>query len=390
MDQSWECRKLTMGTADHIYHWCGYYDTPLFDYSNRFLVAYQVRFQGRHPNSNDIIKIGIIDLLDHDRWIEIGESRAWNWQQGTMVQWLPGTRRVIWNDREGDRFISRIYNLENGNRAALPHPIYTVSPQGDAGLTLNFSRLNDMRPGYGYSGIIDRNRRVKRPDDDGIWAVDLNTGESRLILSLYLAKKYVGPDQPYSHWLDRWLKTYKYWFNHIKCSPDGRRFTVKYRYLIPRRREFWNDSLSHSLTCGRDGNECRYLVDKASHAMWKDNHHLYLWRENGLFLYEDTPNGGHLVRQIAPGVIRENAHVRYFPNDETRLFFDIPYKETVPLYCYDEKTGEKTLLASFANHWPASGEFRCDLHPCFSSDGCKIAISSLLDGGRQVYILERL
>ena len=45
-----------------------------------------------------------------------------------MLQWLPDSgTEVIWNDREGDRFISHILNVRTGERRCLAHPIYALS-----------------------------------------------------------------------------------------------------------------------------------------------------------------------------------------------------------------------------------------------------------------------
>ena len=65
------------------------------------MLSNQVSFEHRIPNGEDRIKVGMIDLEDNDRWIELGSSRAWGWQQGCMLQWRPGSKsEVIWNDRE--------------------------------------------------------------------------------------------------------------------------------------------------------------------------------------------------------------------------------------------------------------------------------------------------
>ena len=72
-------RVITRGPK---HHWFGYYDKLQFDPSSRFVLGMQVGFEHRSPKPDDVIKIGMVDLSDGDRWIELGESRAWCWQQG--------------------------------------------------------------------------------------------------------------------------------------------------------------------------------------------------------------------------------------------------------------------------------------------------------------------
>ncbi|MGW8180485.1 MAG: hypothetical protein ACWGQW_17260, partial [bacterium] len=85
------------------YHWFGYYDKLQFDPHNRYVLGMRVGFEGRSPRAEDSIEVGMVDLQDDDRWIRLGDTRAWNWQQGCMLQWIPGSQtEVVWNDREGE------------------------------------------------------------------------------------------------------------------------------------------------------------------------------------------------------------------------------------------------------------------------------------------------
>src|SRR3954463_14534924 len=105
-------RAITKGPK---FHWFGYYDKLQFDPTGRYVLGMEVDFEHRSPKPDDEIRLGVIDLQDGDRWTEIGASRAWNWQQGCMLQWLPGsTSQVIWNDRSDGRFISRILDVKSG------------------------------------------------------------------------------------------------------------------------------------------------------------------------------------------------------------------------------------------------------------------------------------
>ena len=153
MSQPIDVRPITSGPR---YHWFGYYDKLQFDPANRHVLGMEVDFEDRSPQPDDVIEIGMVDLADGDRWIELGETRAWCWQQGCMLQWRPGSdNEVIWNDREGDRFVCHILDVETGEKRTLPMPVYTLSPDGRRAVTPDFRRINDMRPGYGYAGLPD-------------------------------------------------------------------------------------------------------------------------------------------------------------------------------------------------------------------------------------------
>jgi hypothetical protein len=120
-------RAITRGPK---FHWFGYYDKLQFDPTGRYVLGMEVDFEHRSPRPEDVIKIGMVDLKEGDRWIELGDTRAWNWQQGSMLQWIPGSKsEIIWNDRAGDRFVSHILDVKTRKRRTLPAPIYTLSPE---------------------------------------------------------------------------------------------------------------------------------------------------------------------------------------------------------------------------------------------------------------------
>ena len=105
-------------TAGPRHHWFGYYDKLQFDPSARYALGMEADFEHRAPTPEDVIRIGMVDLADGDRWIELGESRAWGWQAGSMLQWLPqSAHEIIWNDRVDDLFVSYIFNIETGQKA---------------------------------------------------------------------------------------------------------------------------------------------------------------------------------------------------------------------------------------------------------------------------------
>ena len=56
-----------------------------------------------------------------------------------------------------------------------------VSPDGKWAVASDFRRLNDTRPGYGYSGIADPRFKVLAPEDTGLFRVDLATGKQKLL-----------------------------------------------------------------------------------------------------------------------------------------------------------------------------------------------------------------
>jgi hypothetical protein len=119
---------LTKGPG---HHWFAYYDMFQTDPTNRYVLSMQVDFKHRTPLADDRIGIGMVDLLKGGKWIELGSTTAWNWQQESMLQWRPGSNdEVLWNDRVDGRFVCYILNVNTLEKRTITSPVYNVSPDG--------------------------------------------------------------------------------------------------------------------------------------------------------------------------------------------------------------------------------------------------------------------
>jgi hypothetical protein len=376
-------RAITRGPK---FHWFGYYDKLQFDPTGRYVLAMESDFENRSPRPDDAIRVGMIDLADGDRWTALGESRAWCWQQGCMLQWLPGSKtEVVWNDRQGGGFVSHILDVRTRRRRTLPAPIYALSPDGKWALRPDFSRLQDNRPGYGYAGVPDPNARVLAPADAGIRRLNLVTGEDRLIYSFADAAKipYAGGE---------WNGA-THWFNHLLVAPDGKRFSFLHRWGV-RRPDGVMPFTTRLFTAKLDGSD-PYILDphgKTSHYIWRDPSHILAWayhpsRGDKFYLYEDRTTN---VEVVGPDVMTVNGHCTYLPGNRWILNDTYPDKErNQNPYLFDTRTGERHPLGHFRSPKEYSGEWRCDTHPRFSPDGRQVTIDSPHAGdGRQIYLID--
>ena len=374
-------RQLTGGPK---YHWFGYYDKLEFDPTCRYVLGMEVDFEHRSPRENDAIKIGMVDLQDHDRWIELGESRAWCWQQGCMLQWRPGsTSEILWNDRQSDRFVCHVLDVFTRERRTIEYPVYAVSPCGNWGVAPDFRRVQEMRPGYGYPGLPDPHRDVLAPAESGIFRVDLQTGDTRLVVTL---ADMIDVSMPGVE-----LSKAKSYFNHLLVNPDGERFEFLHRWGFPQ----WKGD-TRMLTAAADGSDLRVIDSSGntSHFIWRDADHILAWtrpagRPSGFYLFEDKTGG--TVQQIGAGAMTVNGHCTYLPGNQWILNDTYPQgkERRQNPYLFQVSSGLKVPLGHF--HLPAqyTGEWRCDTHPRFSPDGRSVVIDSPHTGqGRQLFLID--
>lgn len=365
-----EPAPVTALTSGPEFHWFGYYDKFQFDPHDRYVLGMAVDFEFRSPAPDDRIKIGMVDLRADNRWIELGESRAWGWQQGCMLQWRPGSdTEILWNDREGGRFVCRILDVKTRELRTFSHPVYHVSPDGKFALGTDFSRIQDQRPGYGYPGIPDENADVLAPEGSSIYLLNLDTGQCTDLISLSDIGRLRYRGQTVGG---------KLHFNHIQWSPDGERFIFLNRVNGNRG--------TISYTSDLTGTDIRLLGTDSSHFEWRDPEHALIWSKGAYRLHRDDGSGQNEVILKAP-----NGHNSYLPGKEWFVTDTYPRgeKREQVVYLYHVPTGTKVELGRFHLPKDYTGEWRCDTHPRLSRDGTKVVIDSPHGGnGRQLYMID--
>ena len=375
-------QRVTQGPKHHFF---GYFDKFPWDKSGRRLLAQEIDFTARQPRPGEKATLGMIELTDNNRFVPLAETDAWCWQQGCLFQWLNDSEtKVIYNDREGDHFVARILDVESGETQTLCRPVYCLSPDGRWAMSLNFSRLDRERPGYGYPGAFDPNEKVKCPGDEGIWLVDLKNNTAKLVVSVA---------QVTDAWYRSDMEDTEGWFNHILISPDSRRFAFFHRWRLKNKDGSPGWHLTHMFTANLDGTELfpLNLEEMSSHYTWISpdqiinfsNRYTAGWQ---YYLYTDRTHHTEIIgRDLFPG----DGHCSYSPDGKWMLTDSYPLEDNCRrLFLYRLSNGEAFEIGSFHSDPDYPVPTRCDLHPNWSRDGRSVCIDSIHEGSRQVYILD--
>ena len=355
------------------HYFFGYYDLQPYSADGRYHLCHKVPFVDRIPEPEDVAELGYIDLKSGE-FVKIAETTAWNFQQGALLQWY-GDDSILYNIRVGDHFETAITNIHTGITRTCPRPSANVSADGRYSLSINFSRIFDFRPGYGYSGVPDPFEE-NAPADDGIWLQDLQTGESKLIITYdRIAKEF--PQKPYCD--------HKLVVNHITFNPSGNRFLILLReFPEPRQRR-----KTLLLTSDLEGNLYKlndFNID--SHYHWKNDRELIMLygsatEQEGLYYMEDlTQKRVHIPEKA----FYDDIHCLYSPD---RRFFTgdgYPYnpEEKRTIWMYEVATDKCVELNKVATTDPANGDLRCDLHVRWDREGTKLSFDSNDTGRRTI------
>ena len=303
---------------------------------------------------------------------------AFNWQQGARLHWL-NDELFIYNDFDPSKqaYVSKVVSSVSFEHVKRFDYAVQDSYGTDYFLSLNYRRLMALRPDYGYRNLPDlTDEELKRLDNDGIWKVDYQTGEAKLLVSL----EQMCAIAPYEASSDALHKA-----NHFMISPNGSQFIFLHRYFVGQRR-FDRLMLADSLT-----GDLKLLsgYGMVSHCFWADDKTILGYmrgpENKDAYWLVDTETGSFTHFSALDGLGDGHPHVHgdWFVADT------YPDKARMQhLNLVNWKTGEVKQLGEFFHGFEYSGETRCDLHPRFSPCGKKVYFDSVFSGKRKLYEME--
>lgn len=363
----------------------GYYDKSPWDVTGRYILCLQADNTWSDVSPKSKADILLIDTENGNSIHKIAQTSAWNVQQACMLQWLGGdsSKRIIYNDYRDGTYVSVVLNTDTKEEKVISAPVYTVSKDGKTALTLDFSRLYNLRPGYGYYNVEEATKGIALPDTTCIWKIDLETGNVSPLL------KYTdfATFQPRREMLE---KGTVHKVNHLMLSPNGRRFMVLYRWFNGQRK------YTRLITCNIDGSDMYLLSDDdmVSHCYWKN--------DSEIIAYENKKNGGqgyYLMKDKTQQYIHlwskysNDGHPSYSPVDNTVVVTDsYPDRARIAdiklLRDNDIEAIDAKVIARVFAPFKYDNDTRCDLHPRWSRDGKKICFDSVFEGHRGLYYVE--
>jgi len=310
---------------------------------------------------------------------EFDNSFAYNWQQGSRLHWLD-TNIVIFNtvDKNYKQYTSKIYSIDLDKIIAqIDFPIYDTHK--NFALSLNFKRLAQLSPDYGYNILPTKKSDIENLNDDGIYYVDLKKNKNDLLISfadvIHSVENQIKKDARHT-------------FNHIMISPDGEKFMFIHRWY---QKGGKYDSL---MVANTDGSDIKCVANNGmvSHCFWKDNNTIFGYLRDDQFgnnYYSIDLISGN-KKPVGIGNIDGFGDGHPFISSDLILFDTYPNKARMQeLYLYNLENGDLEKVGEFFTPLKFYESFRCDLHPRMSEDGNSIYIDSTHEGTRKLYRLTR-
>ena len=369
---------IRISPQDGYEYFFGYYDKSPWDKNDRYMISLRTINAHKKPDSTSEAEIVVFDTMNENKMIKIGVTHSWNSQQGCRAQWLGPDfeEKIIYNDFRNNKYVSVIYNFkERKEEKVIDMPIYDVSTDGSFALTLDFSRLHNLRKGYGYANLKEETAKELCPDKICIWKIDLITGKTTGIIKYTDFKSFETREN---------MNGAIHKVNHIMISPNGKRFMVLHRWFKN------NEKFTRLVTMDVDGNNLYNLSDDdfVSHCCWKNDREIlgFLKKKdlgNHYYLMEDKTNNYKMFWKE----LNTDGHCTYSPDKKYVITDTYPNrKRLASVYLCEESDKQSKIVRVFAP-FKYDNDVRNDLHPRWNYEANQICIDSVHEGQRGLYVI---
>ncbi len=401
----------------------GYYDKSLVSPCRKYLLALCVDEINKIPDGNQVASVGVFFLEEssHD-FKKIIETRAYNWQQGSMLRWsekFPDCFYVnTFAEQEGE-YKTLLVRLDGAIIKTYP-ALYEISRNEKYGFSLDFSRLYWFRSAYSYGCIRNPSRHVNQDHHEEIIIYEMESGEKVGSILIKSVQALVGCPEASSI-------TY---MEHLMCSPDSKKLAFLYREknkgIILSHLLVFDLSTEHLKTITHGG--------RVSHFAWRGVDQIVAWaalrnsfnhiRQLRIFkpmmpfflkmyhgLIKANPKVGNTrasttftgdsyilinvntgkAHRIGVGVLNCDGHPTFSPNNNSHMLTD-KYPNKLNNYSFFLFNLESEAIFEEVKYKSDSrfddGPCRCDLHPKWDFQGRTIAVDWLVDGRRGMDLYE--
>ncbi|PXW66162.1 hypothetical protein C7964_1129 [Loktanella sp. PT4BL] len=356
----------------------GYYDKRQLSLDGKRLLACSVTSSlNKQHEPQGVMDVGWFSV-DGGGFKTLGATKAFNWQQGCMLRWVPNTedQSITFNDFLEGRFVSVLKDAGTGQTIRIrPYPSYDCSPDGKMVATCDFSRLHHCRLGYGYwqEGSNSTRAHPESNRDQLLVVYDAKTDAKLHQVTIGDAEKILGSFDDLEH----------VYINHLHFSSGSKNLV----FLL-----FWRSGTQDkmaTLVLDLDTSKLKLVTRMyMSHFCWETDASLVAWAENKIghqaYFRFDVDSGEQTEYWDEPSL--SDGHCSIARNG-TMLSDTYPDTAGFQSLFIKRPGASACQLASFKNPARFISDLRCDLHPRLSSLPDSFTFDSAHSGHRRTYLL---
>lgn len=390
-----------LSPEDGRHYFFGYYDLMPYSPDGRRHLAGILPFDYVRNGPDDVMEFG---WIEDGKFEKLFETNCWNFQQGVLGTYRKAGGNVIFYnilDKEAGCYRTVRHDLDTGKKDYSSMACGTVSQDGTHGLGINFGRVWDFRPGYGYPNLPDPYFDIPQPREDGVFLCDFDKGTTKQLFDCKtLAERFPLEGR----------ENTKMVVNHITLNPAGDRYLFLYRSFpdpnAPQRGTRWTTVL---FSGDMEGNVNFIFDEMVSHYWWEDDIHMIaycrpkgerdgVWRVNMVDgTYEEIRGDDDRPNSLRTVTGARDIHCSISPDGRFMIGDDYPdwdgYRR---LYIHELATGRtEVLLEAYSPYADnqlripnSTKDARCDLHARWNRDGSRISFDSISRGHREIFEID--
>lgn len=348
-------------TSQHLKQFFGFHDKSPWNSSGNKVLTHQLSDQMK--NIKDVlhpVEIGYIDATKNS-FIKIGETNAWNWQQGATLQWIGNTDVISYHTIDKNRVESVWHDTRSNINTRAPHEVAAIDPTGKVYASFSFLRFGHGAPGYGYPHLDTNCADLTAQDDASICLY--RTEDHQLIKRVTLNDLLVVNTSNNGF----------HYFSHTLFSPDGKKLAFFHR---------WSDKtkaiFTHFYILDIDSEKLRLIdAEDASHITWISDNEIVAFciptGKSANYYIFNVENGEN--KPLDCQAFTCDGHPHACRTQSLLVTDTYPDKYGfMHLYTYDLTKNQRKEVGKFKSPLSSRGIWRCDLHPRLSPDGRKISI----------------
>ena len=381
-----EREQITWGPKNNFFGYIGHVGTIPWNASGRYILALRTDFVDRMPSPDDIAEVILLDTENNYEAAVVDTTRGWNVQQGTMFYWNPADpeNQFFFNDRDPEtgKVFCVLFDISEGRRVREYR--FENTPVGNGGVAfdgkhfagINYARMARLRLVTGYPGAWDWTEGVSAPTDDGVFLVDVESGQKELLVSFHDLAEELRRSRPE-------IDSLPLFINHTLWNRTGDRlfFFARANFGKPGR-------LNASFTVARDGSDLRQQETHiGGHPEWDAGSRMIGAIANRQAVFDvDSQRLVELIgdRDLFPdpeGDIALSPDLDWLANG---------FKEDgkVHYVIHNRRTGVTYRAGGYDLFGRVSGNVRCDPAPRWNRTGDALLIPGMMeDGTRQMFLL---
>ncbi len=352
----------------------GFHDKIPWSPDNNYLLAHKYDIAMSLTQAESLsIEIGVVH--DGSSFQHIAKSKCWNWQQGSMLQWLGKEGLFAFNDFNRTECIT-IYNASGEKIKELDGHMGVAHPDGKKILGFNFGRLSKATDEYGYKYFDSTYVEISAPKEDGLWRVDVDLNKRHLIVSLATLSTRDQNDS---------MRDAYHYVTHTTYNNTGDAYAFLHRWKTATGRLYSRLYVGDSLT-----DTLRYFpLHDSSHISWDGDSHLFIygWLNKNTPCYISLCSDTLTATPVQLNIPNVDGHPQV--NSSGLVVTDsYPDRSRLQsLYVCDPQNGDSYLLRRSKIPLKFRHAKRCDYHPRWDRTGTKICFDSASTGIRSLYII---